>query len=124
MLLDSSAWIELFEGSAKGRQVEALLLDNPGFASAVSYAEIWMWAIKNRKDADAVIQKLEQIARILPVGKRELIGAAVITLERKKTHPKWGLADAIIYMTAKVHGLELLSADHDFKGLENAIVID
>jgi|GEM_PF-5048925 len=35
-----------------------------------------------------------------------------------------GLADGIIYATARKHSLELLSADHDFKGLENAIVID
>lgn len=124
MLLDSSAWIEYFLGTAKGKTINQWLKGSPAYASAMSYAEITRWALRSGRSPDSFIHQLEEVARILPMEKSTLIAAGYISEQRRKTHEKWSLSDGIIYATARKHGLEVLTTDHDFKGLDNAIVID
>ncbi|MBI2445958.1 PIN domain-containing protein [Candidatus Micrarchaeota archaeon] len=124
MLLDSSAWIEYFLATAKGKKILQWLTGGPAYASAISYAEITRWALRSGQSPEPFIHQMEKVARVLPMEKNTLVAAGYMTADRKKTHEKWGLADGIMYATARKHGLELLTVDHDFKGLENAIIIE
>ena len=124
MLLDSSAWIEYFLGTAKGRKIRNWLSGSPAYASAASYAEITRWALRSKQAPEPFLRQLESVARILPIEKSVLVASGYMTEDRRKTHEKWGIMDGIIYATARKHGLELLTADQDFKGLESAIVIE
>lgn len=124
MLLNSSAWIELFLGTSKGKTVERWLKNEQVFASSISYAEITKWALRCALDPKPHLDYLESNAEIIPMDRAILVTAAHASVERRKIAPKWSLFDGIVYATAKINGLEVLTADHDFKGLENAVVID
>ena len=54
----------------------------------------------------------------MPVDESLALEAADLSLARGLA-----MADAIIYATAQRHGAKLVTADTDFEGLENAIVI-
>ena len=41
----------------------------------------------------------------------------------RRSHPNFGLADAIIYETAKSENAPVLTGDEHFKGVENVIYI-
>ena len=57
MLLDTSAWIELFQETDKTEIVKNILETEENFTSAITFAEIVNWCLKNSKE-DKIIELL------------------------------------------------------------------
>ena len=123
MLLDTSAWVELFLGTEKGEVVEDILDVEPSFTSLVSVAEITLWCIRNQQDIPQSIQWVTTLSRVLPATLPIAVSAARVTAERKKEVKRWGMVDGIIYATARMHGLTVLTTDHHFAGLPQVKIL-
>lgn len=123
ILLDTSAWIEFFNGSEAGERVKQLLASEASYTSAISIAEVAKWAKQNGKDIDAYNEALKTNSQIIPLEEYILKEAGVKYLELRKISKDIGMIDVIIYTTAQLHGLELITHDSDFDKMEKVEII-
>ncbi|MDP3742143.1 MAG: PIN domain-containing protein [Candidatus Micrarchaeota archaeon] len=117
ILLDTSAWIEFFNGSESGKRVKQLLASEASYTSAISIAEVAKWAKQNGKDVEAYNEALKTNSQIISLEEYILKEAGIKYLELRKISKDIGMIDVIIYTTAQLHGLELITHDSDFKNL-------
>lgn len=120
MLLDSYSWIEFFLGSEKGKKVEQIIEENECFTSIVSIAEIIEWCYKNNKDCNYRINIIKQYSKILDLNEEIVLLAGKINFENKKKIANWGMLDSLIYASALLYDLIVLTGDRHFSGLKNA----
>lgn len=123
MLFDTYAWVEFFRATEKGIRVRELIMHEPAFASEASLAEITMWALRYGLDPFGYMEKIERVAGLLPVDRETLIAAARVTHGHKKVEKNWGLFDGLIYATARLNGLSVVTGDDDFRGLPDVIML-
>ena len=125
MLLDTSAWIELFQDTDKTAIVKNILETQENFTSSITFAEIVNWCLRNNKE-DKITAYLEGIrngSNILDLTEAIIISAGKLNYERKKIVKNWGMAYSLILATALVYDLKILTKDSHFKDLENADII-
>ncbi len=124
MLLDSSAWVEFFQGSEKGKEVRLVLEREESFTSLVTFSEIAQWCLRTgRKDLMICIEAVKRMSRILVPTEVISIVAGKMNYERKKAGKKWGMMDSIIVATAQVYGLKVLTKDNGFRDLAEAQIL-
>ena len=122
MLLDTSAWIELFQGTEKTLVVKNILEKEENFTSTITFAEVVNWCLKNSKE-DKITEYIEGIkngSTILDLKEAIIISAGKLNYERKKIVKNWGMVDSLILSTALFYNLKILTKDHHFRDLENA----
>ena len=120
MLLDSYAWIEFFQASEKGKRVEQILSSKKCYTSIVSVSEVIEWCLKNSRDYQDRISRMERLSQIIPLNKKIVMLSGKINFEHKKKIKGWGMMDSMIYSTAVIYGLRVLTGDQHFKKLDNA----
>lgn len=118
MLLDTSAWIEFFIGSDKGRRVKEVLSIAECYTSIVSLAEVTNWALKEKRDTKFLINAIGQLSTVIKLDEDITVMAGQLNFERKKTNKKWGMIDSFILATAMIYNLTILAKDPDYKDLE------
>jgi predicted nucleic acid-binding protein len=119
MLLDTSAWIEFFIGSSKGRRVKEVLETNECFTSIVTFAEVTNWALREKSDPNPLIDTIGKLGSIIQLDSDIAILAGRLNFERKKSSRKWGMLDSMILATGMVYGLKLLTKDLDYRNLDD-----
>ena len=119
LVVDSSVWIEFFSGSEKARIIE----DKDLATSIVAIAEIADKFEREEKDCTNVIQFINEHARVLPLTVEIALKAGKIKNNIRKKKSKFGLFDALHLATAQSIGAQLITADFDFVGIENVMVI-
>jgi len=122
MLLDSCMWVELFLGSEKGKEVEKLLIEKECFTSIVSIGEITNWGLNEGLDYKDLILRIKKLSKIVNIDENIMELAGKMNYERKKKLHNWGMLDSLIYASARIYGLDVLTMDHHFEGLEGAVV--
>ena len=125
MLLDTSAWIELFQGTDNTAIVKNILETGENFTSAITFAEIVYWCSRNGLD-DKISSYLDGIkngSTILSLSEAIAISAGKLNYERKKTVKNWGMIDSLILATSLIYDLKILTKDSHFKDLENAEIL-
>lgn len=117
-VIDTSIWIEILSGTVLGAQHKQLLLAPKDIIvpTIVQY-EIYKWLARE--------QTVEDANRILMfTGDCEVLelttAIAVFAAELSKTH-KLHSTDAIIYATALMYDVEVLTCDAHFKDLPSVI---
>lgn len=118
VLLDTSAWIELFTGSKKGEKVKKYIRKSSVYTSIVSIAEISNWARKNNLDGMRFIKDTIALSQLIDLNINLAFLAGELNYERKKSGKKWGMMDSLIYSTAKLYNLKTLTADKGFSDLK------
>ena len=121
MLLDTSAWIELFQETDRTAIVKNVLETEENFTSAITFAEIVNWCLRNKKE-DKITAYLEGIrngSTILDLNEAIIISAGKLNYERKKIVKNRGMADSLILSTSLFYNLKILTKDNHFKDLEN-----
>ena len=121
MLLDTSAWIEFFHDTDKRPIVQNILKNEENFTSAISFAEIVNWCLKNKKE-DKITAYLEGVkngSTILDLNEAIIISAGKLNYERKKIVKNWGMVDSLILSTSLFYNLKILTKDNHFRDLEN-----
>ena len=122
VLVDSFAWVEYFKGTQKGEAVRALVDGGEPLAvSVVNLIEIYVKITreKNEKTAEERAKFIMQRCEVVGVDEEIAFSAA-----REKISRNLGLADAIIYATAKIKKAKIITGDMHFRGFENVIFLD
>ncbi len=122
MILDTSAWVELFEDTEKSEQVTEALRKGNCFTSIVTVAETADWCAKK-----GLQSKLNDYVDMIKTGS-QLLGldesisrmAGELNQKRKKEGKKWGMIDSMIVATAQIYGLKVLTKDNAFRDLPDA----
>lgn len=125
MILDTSAWVELFEDTEKSEQVTEALRKGNCFTSIVTVAETAEWCAKKglqNKTSD-YIELIKTGSTLLGLDESISRMAGELNRERKKAGKKWGMIDSIIVATAQVYGLKILTKDNGFRDLPDAEVL-
>ncbi|HLC97989.1 MAG TPA: PIN domain-containing protein [Candidatus Nanoarchaeia archaeon] len=122
-LLDTSAWVEYFKGSEKGRKVLKVLEEEEVYTSAITFAEITRWVVDNRGNVDSVLSLIRRNSVIIQLEEPILVESGKIYGQLRKIKKSIGLIDVIIYISALLHGLELVTGDYDFHGLPAVVMI-
>lgn len=125
MLLDTSAWIELFQETEKTALVKEVLETKENFTSAITFAEIVYWCSKNGLDnkIPLYLDGIRNGSIILDLNETLIIYAGKLNCERKKIVKNWGMADSLILATAILYDLKILTKDSHFKDLENVEIL-
>ena len=118
-LLDSSIWVAyLFEGLFK----ELIENDNKLFLSALSLFEIKrkLFRMKVKKgDLDDKINFVKKRNIVIQIDGKIAEKASELSVEKNLP-----AIDSLIYTTALLNELKLISLDNDFRGLPNAEVLE
>ncbi len=123
MLLDTSAWIELFIESSKGMAARKMIENNETCFSIVSIPEIVVWSLKNNKDPFFYLNRMKKISGIINMNELISILAGELNFEMKKTIKDFGMIDSAILATAKIYDLKIVTTDRHFRDLENVIML-
>ncbi|MEK6934076.1 MAG: PIN domain-containing protein [Nanoarchaeota archaeon] len=124
VILDTSAWIELFEGTQIGMKVKNIIEEDQCYTSITTLAEIATWCTKNNLDINSYIEIIEKNTLVLNLKKSVVLSAGKLVVERKKKFHNWGIMDAFIYQTAKLYKLRVITKDPHFKGLEGVELLE
>ena len=124
-LIDSYAWIEFFLGSAKGEIVKNYIDSGESSTPLIVIAELSAkYAPLPLELWEERLGFIQQKTEILPMTLEITSHAGRTRQQMRKNRLKFGLADAIIYETAKFNGLSVISGDPHFKGLPDVIFLE
>lgn len=123
MLLDTSAWIEFFIKSEKGRIVKKYLETKECYTSIVTIAEISNWAMKESRNGMELIEFVTTSTKILDLNFSISFLGGELNFKRKKIGKKWGMLDSFILATSLVYNLKILTKDSHFKDLTNVEIL-
>ena len=118
-MLDSSALIELMKGSEKGDKVKEIVKSERVYMSAISLAEVAVWLHKNNREVNLLIEKIKKNAAIIELENSLLVESGKLNVELRKKRKSISLIDTIIYFSAVVNDLTLVTTDYDFHNLQN-----
>src|SRR3989344_1284953 len=119
-VLDSYAWVEYFIASEKGRKVKEILeaRNNEIHTSVITIAEVCGKAKKENADVEEAYRQMLLISKIESITPEIAKEASSLRHEMRKKEENFGLADAIILVTAKTIGAKVLTGDRHFKGIK------
>ncbi|MBI2663769.1 type II toxin-antitoxin system VapC family toxin [Candidatus Woesearchaeota archaeon] len=120
VLVDSWAWIEYFRGTRFGEKARGYIEgEEKVIVSAINVAEVRLFLLRHKRAEEArLIRFLLNTSFPVPVSTEIAVQAAGAKHEKK-----FGMADAIILATAKMHDAKIVTGDDDFKGQEAAVYI-
>lgn len=122
-VIDSSVWIEYVSGSEKAIKIIDIIEHEFIATSIIAIAEIADKFERDGKSFLPVLTFLQSRSTILPLGIQLCLEAARIKQKIRNHHSKFGLVDAIHLATALEEEAVLVTADKDFAGIENVIII-
>ena len=77
----------------------------------------------NNRDTDFMVKTLKNNGFILDINESLLIESGKLQVELRKRRRAISLIDTIIYFSALVNDLVLITTDNDFNGLKNVEII-
>ena len=125
ILFDSYAWVEFFLGSTKGEKVKGYLDHGDCSTPLIVIAELSAKYAHQLPSAwHERLQFIQEKTEILPLT-IEIVSEAGRTRQKmREERARFGLADAIIYETARFYEHVVLSGDPHFKGLPHTIFLE
>jgi predicted nucleic acid-binding protein len=118
--VDSSGWVEyLANRPLADRFARYLEGGEPLLVSAIEVYEVYK-VIRRALSEERALEAVSALRRatIVPVDASLALEAADISLERGLA-----MADSIVYATARRSGAKLVTADADFEGLPDTIIV-
>ncbi|MEK6975351.1 MAG: PIN domain-containing protein [Candidatus Thermoplasmatota archaeon] len=123
-LLDTWVWAAYFQGGPLAERLVPLV-EGPGVATSIlTLAELA--DIHERSTTPRLAENAAFIASrgpVLEISPQAALRAGGTKWRQRRARREMGIADAIIYETAREHGLELVTGDSGFKGLEGVRLI-
>ena len=118
-LIDSSVWLDYLHNAAYSEVIDS---EEIIFLSVLSIFEIKKKLIGEKNSTQKISESMKFIKSrsiILPINE-EIVEKAV----EISTQNKLPAIDSLIYATAIVNKLMVITLDNDFRGLDNTIVLD
>ena len=122
-LIDTSAWIEYLDGSAKGEKVNKSLNEAEIFTTSQVIAELVSKTKRKRGNVDTAYNAIIKIAKVSEVTPRIAKEAGILHAETKAKLQSFSLADALIICSARALKAKILTTDSHFKSFKEAIII-
>lgn len=117
-VIDSYAWIEYLDGSVKGEKARGIIEGKNAevFTSVITIAEVCAKARKMNSDPEEAFRRIVALSRVEPIDPLLAKDAGVFRQDMRKKIENFGLADAIILLTARALNAKVLSGDYHLKG--------
>jgi len=123
VLFDTNALIELIIASQKGEKVKELMQREEASIAIVTLSELTSWAKRVGLDSHEIVKETRETAFVIPVNEEIAEFAGEIHFLNRKEIKDWGMVDSIIYATALVNDLELVTGDSHFKNKPKVVFI-
>lgn len=125
IVVDSSAWVEYFEGTEKGARVREFLAKAHSFPliTGVIATEVISKFLRSGHSGEEIAKALGAMAMFVPHGISLAQKTAEVYSKQRKTKPKFGMADANVLATALMNDAKIITCDTDFLGIPEAVVI-
>lgn len=125
IILDTSAWIEFFQGSEKGDLVKEYLVKEDVYTCETSFAEIMNWCLKSNlsEKAEEYIEGIKKGSKIISLDEDIILLAGKLNFEMKKSVKNLGMMDSFILAASLSYNLRIVTKDNHFKELENVVII-
>ena len=124
-VIDAHAWIEYFIGSNTGNEVKKILESdkNKIFSSVITIAEIASITKRENRDSEQKYLDMINLSKIYGINEEFAKEAGILHAEIRKKIKDFGMADAIVLLTARKLSAKILTGDPHFKGFKEAILI-
>jgi predicted nucleic acid-binding protein len=123
-LLDTWAWVAYFQGTSVGKLVKPFADSAEHATSIVTVAELSDVHHSGRGgDLSRQVAFVRTKTRILPLTPAIAEAAGATKWRQRARGRAMGLADALIYETARAHDLVVLTGDPGFAGLDGVEMI-
>ncbi|KUH31423.1 twitching motility protein PilT [Thermococcus celericrescens] len=124
LIPDTSALVELIRGSETGRAVEEILEDaDIVLIPTLVLAELRSFLERNNIDP-TIAAKVAESGLVVSLEADIAINAGALHAKIKRENKNVSLADCIIAETARKYDAVVLTTDHHFKLLGNAIILE
>ncbi len=125
LVVDSSAWLEYFFGTEKGKKVRTHLAKMKTFIpiTGITVAEVCKRYLRQNQSPEFALNALRSLTILDPFDYELGEATAQIVIQQRKSHTKFSTADAHIVALARKHKAKILTCDYDFIGIPEAIII-
>ena len=115
-LIDSYAWIEYYLG--EDVRLKLLIETKEIATSTIVIAELSDKFARENENFKDFFQFISSRSKLVPLSVEIALASGKFKSQMRKKYKQFGLADAIIYLTAKLNNSKLLTGDHHFEGLD------
>ena len=122
--VDSSAWIEYFNGSSIGEKVSKVLnSDNEIFILSINIGEVISFLKREDKNFHIAYESMIKRSKIFDITPKIAKDSGLLHAEKKKSGSGFSLADSMILNSARSIGARVLTKDPHFKDFKEAIML-
>jgi len=122
--IDSSAWIEYFEGSSAGEKVNNILeKDNEIFILNINIGEVISFLKRKGKNFEVAYESMIKRAKIFKLTPRISKEAGILHAEKRINKSTISLADTLMICATKFIGAKIITKDPHFKNITEAIML-
>ena len=124
-IVDASAWIEYFRGTAYGAKLNDILEDptTDVYTCAITIAEIISKTAREDRDIEAAYYIILSNSQIIKLDDEISKQAGFLHYKMRQTSKDFGIADAFILAAANRFEAKIITGDPHFKGLKNTLMI-
>lgn len=124
-IIDAYAWIEYFIESEKGKKIKEVIesQDNEIFVSIITIAEVSSVGVREKRDVELGNKVILSLSSVHFINLELAKEAGILHAEIRKKIKDFGLADAIVLLTARKLNAKVLTGDPHFKRFKEAILI-
>lgn len=123
IIIDTSAWIEYFQGSEEGEIVNQYLNNNETITTITTLLELSYKADKEKWNIKDYLNFIRLKSRIVGIKESSVLEFGKLYNHARKKEKSFGFADAIILLTSINENASILTKDTHFKHFENAIIL-
>ncbi|MEK6908931.1 MAG: PIN domain-containing protein [Nanoarchaeota archaeon] len=123
--VDSSAWIEYFNGSSAGEKVNDIMLNEESeiFIININIGEVVSFLKRESKNIETAYESMIKRAKIFEITPRIAKEAGILHAEKRMNKSTISLADTLIISAAKSINAKIVAKDPHFKDVKEAILL-
>lgn len=124
-LIDTSAWVEYFRGSERGKRVKQLMehRGNHLFVLHSTIAEFYRWCLKQRVPFESSFKVILSNATLLPIRLPDWLHAIEEQVRLRPKVAKIGVLDTLLIVKQQEHHAKIVTSDSDFRKVENVLML-
>lgn len=124
LVVDSYAWVEFLEGSAKGARVRRLLHEaEEALTPASVVAEVCSKAARSGKDTGVAWRAMRGGSVILPLDGETARAAGALHADIRRRVSDFALVDAIVLTIARKMDSTVVAGDPHFRGMRGVVFL-
>jgi PIN domain nuclease of toxin-antitoxin system len=124
IVLDSSAWLEYFSGTEKGKHVRKLITPHTTvLVTGMIVAEVLSKFLRLGLPTNEVLGNMQMTGALFPFDFELAEQTAHIYHNQRAKNSKFGIVDAHIVAIGLLGKAKVITCDNEFSGLPNTLVV-